>query len=209
MTDQVQYFRDPWLKSKENLGAVPDDARYLCTYEVSVSVDEVEETAYFVRHEDLDELWTKVDGRDTGRVIHGPTAGTEQEAAEQMLAELIHSRVGFMWPSDFIRAGTIDEKGFQTIQRTVEAELETVKAVALNTQSLIVRTAKALGLGPEPSMNSSTSWTANCPGTSHFIFISTESEEFGCGYCKKRGGPKELEEFVAERKRLMEKRAKR
>jgi hypothetical protein len=37
---------------------------------------------------------------------------------------------------------------------------------------------------------------ASCPqGRNHWIMISPSHNEFGCGYCRRKGGPEELRAF--------------
>ena len=206
MTDQVQYSFDPWIKSEENQGDAPPGARHVCTYLLYIQVDSIEETVRFIRRDGRDELWVDLDGLQKGRAIHGKALGTEDDAVQRMLAELILSRVGFGWPEKLVDAGLVDDAVFKAIVLTAEAELETIKSLADKSQSLIVRTAKTLKLGPEPSCKSSTSWSARCPETNHSLALSSKTDEFGCGYCRRRGGPKELEELFAERKELQKKR---
>ena len=62
-------------------------------------------------------------------------------------------------------------------------------------QKGFVRTA----LVKRPSGRSPTLWLADCPGRGHRLHVSTASDQFGCGYCRRKGGPAELEALVAER----------
>ena len=58
-------------------------------------------------------------------------------------------------------------------------------------------------LYPEPEDHSPDSWKANCPsGRQHHIMISTSrpsSHNWGCGYCKKKGGLEELKQWVEKK----------
>lgn len=48
-------------------------------------------------------------------------------------------------------------------------------------------------LNPKPTGYNENSWTASCPsGGSHFIKIVTTYDQWGCGYCKRKGGVDEL-----------------
>ena len=59
-------------------------------------------------------------------------------------------------------------------------------------------------LQPEPEDHSPDSWKANCPsGRQHHIMISISSpssHNWGCGYCKKKGGLEELKQWVETKK---------
>ena len=54
-------------------------------------------------------------------------------------------------------------------------------------------------LNPKPHDEEKGEWMANCPsGAKHPIMISAYFDEFGCGWCKRKGGQKELEEWIEE-----------
>ena len=60
--------------------------------------------------------------------------------------------------------------------------------------------AEALGLSPRPSGGNPWSWEARCPGTNHSLMLQAKSGEWGCGWCRRKGGVEELKEFVAVRR---------
>ncbi|MCL7765359.1 hypothetical protein MPF19_18205 [Polaribacter sp. Z014] len=58
-------------------------------------------------------------------------------------------------------------------------------------------------LHPKPTGFNENSWTANCPsGGNHFIQVVTTNDQWGCGYCKRKGGKEELEKWLQERKSI-------
>jgi hypothetical protein len=75
-----------------------------------------------------------------------------------------------------------------------------IVASAEGGESAIIASARELGLGPRPEGTSPTNWEASCPRTNHHLMISVKSQEFGCGYCGRKGGVAELRRFVAERR---------
>lgn len=55
-------------------------------------------------------------------------------------------------------------------------------------------------LYPEPEGSSPYNWQANCPSRrAHHFYLSTHSNTWGCGYCKRKGGLNELKEWMNER----------
>lgn len=64
--------------------------------------------------------------------------------------------------------------------------------------SPIYQTVKNLGLQPFNSGYNEYSWHANCPRGKHNLFFNTENNNWGCGYCKKKGGPDDLINFTGE-----------
>jgi hypothetical protein len=67
--------------------------------------------------------------------------------------------------------------------------------------SAVINTAKLLGLHPEPTGEHPDKWRTACPGSNHPIFISADEDRWFCGWCKRKGGPDELESFNRERRR--------
>jgi hypothetical protein len=61
----------------------------------------------------------------------------------------------------------------------------------------IVKLARELGLDRRPAGHNSSAWIADCPRRSHSFMISPSLNEFGYGYCHRKGGPAELEAFAA------------
>jgi hypothetical protein len=68
-------------------------------------------------------------------------------------------------------------------------------------EASIITLARELGLNPRPAGHNDNAWLANCPRTNHWLMISVEQNEFGCGYCRQKGGPAELRSFYEARYR--------
>lgn len=70
---------------------------------------------------------------------------------------------------------------------------------ARENETEIIHVARELGLNPEPTGIGPVQWYARCPGSrGHSVMITTSNDEFGCGYCRVKGGVAELRAFVAE-----------
>ena len=69
-------------------------------------------------------------------------------------------------------------------------------AKLLHADNELIKYCKSIQLNPEPEGNSTTNWQANCPsGGHHHIMISTKSNEWGCGYCGRKGDLYSLKEW--------------
>jgi hypothetical protein len=67
----------------------------------------------------------------------------------------------------------------------------------------LISFAKQQQLYPQPTGFNENSWTSNCPsGGNHFIQIVTTNDQWGCGYCHRKGGLKELEQWLHELKKV-------
>ena len=54
-------------------------------------------------------------------------------------------------------------------------------------------------LHPKPTGFNEDSWTASCPsGGNHFIMVTTLKDEWGCGYCRKKGTILDLKKWIKE-----------
>src|SRR5260370_41286035 len=92
------------------------------------------------------------------------------------------------------------------IVRAVTEELER-NALAAETaqrghEAPIIKLASELGLNPRPAGHNDSAWMADCPRRSHTIMLSPSLNEFGCGYCRRKGRPAQLRAFVEYRKTL-------
>jgi hypothetical protein len=146
-----------------------------------------------------DPQWRDLE-HDRGLAAAGVIHGTPEEAAKFLFTSLqqchfpytgaIEPFVGGLLSSETI-GGLVDDLHAEWDRNRREAIAE-----AERTPPPIVLTARELGLAPRPAGHNATAWVANCPsGRGHTIMISATSNEFGCGYCRKKGGPNELRTF--------------
>ena len=70
------------------------------------------------------------------------------------------------------------------------------KATQQRQKAQIVEVAIELGLNPRPAGHNDTAWIADCPRRSHTLMLSPSLNEFGCGYCRRKGDAAELRAFV-------------
>ena len=88
----------------------------------------------------------------------------------------------------------------KSIVRAIAEELKRNSRVAKEEQrqheAPIIKMARELGLDPRPAGHNDSAWMASCPQSrNHWIMISPSHNEFGCGYCRRKGGPEELRAF--------------
>ena len=77
-------------------------------------------------------------------------------------------------------------------------------AVRLNAENELIIYCKSIGLNPEPDGSSPTNWEANClSGGQHRLMISTESNEWGCGYCKRKGDINSLRKWYESKNKAV------
>lgn len=213
---------DPWLKAEGNNAlSIPLNASFACAFETSIAIDEIEEAFFFRRHAGRDELWLAASSSgelqerrssnphcqrragDTflwsGRACSSPEEGTEQAACLRLLRRLIRARAGFGWPRDFLSPGLVSQTEFNELMAGLAQDLAKNAQAAKAKESEIVRTARELNLHPRPSGTNPDLWLADCPGTHHTLGINAEANQFGCGWCRQKGGTEGLRQFVRER----------
>jgi len=214
---------DPWLKNSTDQMLIPDDAVLACVYGLDIGIDCISEAAYFRRSERGDEIWiaqgvdallphtlddldgalvnTRADNLvRIGVAVTAPERGKRSDACVRILGDLICSRVGHAWPTGLVIPGIVSEEDFDILVDGIECELQQNADKARVHESAIVQVARELRLSPQPTGTGPHHWQARCPGASHFLLISSYSDEFGCGYCRRRGGVEELRLFVNERR---------
>lgn len=178
---------------------LPPGSVLVCAYLLWVGIDHIDEEAWFVRSAGVDTLWLRNEYQQN-RPLSAPSADAPEVAARRLFEEAIRGSWGFQCPTQLVRPGLLSEEDLKEILASIHADLERRAEEARSRESDIVRAARELGLGPEPTGTGPVHWQACCPGTSHPLFIQAETGSFGCGWCKRKGGEAELRAFVAERR---------
>lgn len=132
---------------------------------------------------------------------------SDGDAALVCLVEACQEHGLDIW--EVIEPGLLSADEMHVAQRTGDARLRGARdavhrasrAAEAGAPSEIVPTARDLGLCPEPSNAAVGYWLANCPGTQHSIELRPSTEEWFCGYCRRRGSSEELRAFRRERGR--------
>jgi hypothetical protein len=208
MPASQEYVFHPAPQSNEEL---PATAVLICTYRVSVWIDAYDvsvarddliEASYLNRTNERDELWTDIASIGPMHLaITVPARSEAKDVALELLDALFRSRVEFMSATKFGRDGLIGKADFDRVIWKIRSELAANKQEALRDgDAEIVIAARALHLHPEPSGIGPHHWQADCPGTKHALLIQSETNQFGCGYCRRKGGLEELRAFVLERR---------
>jgi hypothetical protein len=221
-------YQDIWLKKSKKDQKLPEGAEPIIAYESLIGgAWEKDEILYLIRTQKEDQLWTVAGemipepDRETllrgetslwnqslefnfsiGCVLSIPAQYSKVQSSLLLLDELCRSKTGYESPTRFIAAGILSRTDFDSIVQSIKYEIHQNRLRAVENETEMIRTARELGLDPEPPLLSASIWSARCPGTSHKIFISSVLNTFGCGYCGWKGGPKELDEFTAYRRAL-------
>jgi hypothetical protein len=205
-------------------GQVPVNAVFVGAWDNDVGVDSYSEALFLSRDDQQDLLWSLATCSENstrqslaaraagdpewakskiacGCVAGVPRAGTRNEAATRLLDALVRAKVHYEFPRPPYLQGLLTTGELTEIVGAVTEELKRNALAAEEEQhgdstAPIIKLARQLGLNPRPAGHNRSDWTADCPRRSHTIMISPSSNEFGCGYCRRKGGPAELKAFA-------------
>jgi hypothetical protein len=193
---------DPWGHGPGRAGEPPPDARHVGGWDVYVFVDSFDEQLFLHRTDRQDTLWTR-SHYAACCAAGAPRLGSDREAAVRLVDALARAVVGFQQPRAPYTAGLLTPAELAGIVDTIEADLARNRTTAEYAQeadaSTVIATARRLGLDPRPSGKDAVTWTAACPASAnHGLDISAPADRFHCGYCRRAGGPAELQAFFDE-----------
>ena len=216
-------FIDPWLKKGSRDSSLPSGLKLVCAYELHLGVDSVAEALFYCVDNNQHQLWAVAVYSDKmlnaihlkqpnripgGLTLHSGLAVSLSDSSPDstqmldLLELLVVSRAGCGWPSNFLKRGLLCREDFDNKINKIEMELNQIREQTFGESigNPLIEKARKLRLKPEPCGTAGHQWKARCPETHHYLYISTDSNTFGCGYCRRKGGVKELINFASERK---------
>lgn len=188
-------------------GFFPENVEFLGYaggWDCYLGVDTVQVLFYLIRTKELDwlEVVIKYSHSILSRncVMSIPRHGSKREAAARLLDTYVRFRVHYECPVPPYHSGLLTRGELKGIVEAIAEELTRNRRVAAEKQcrheATIIKMARELGLNPRPAGHNDSAWMASCPQSrNHWIMISAERNEFGCGYCRRKGGPQELRAF--------------
>ena len=215
-----------WGKDAESSAALPEDAVALCAYELFVmAILDMDQIAYIRQTARGDELWmvtaetpyenpNRASADEIGkletlllnqskqamRVLTMTHTDSILRSGMFLLSEYFDAVCGFYSPVKFLAEGLLLKSDYEEINQRQNATIRRNQEVASKQRTKIIEVASELGLQPQAPLLNREIWSAKCPGTGHQLYINARKDEFGCGYCCRKGGPKDLRAFVASRR---------
>ena len=106
----------------------------------------------------------------------------------------------------FMESTLFTECEFTSFNKDIKNELKALKDQAGNLKTAFIDYLEKTNFNPKPTGNTKYSWTIGCPNAEgkHFLMISTLNDEWGCGYCKRKGDLEDFKNWLREidRKKL-------
>lgn len=97
----------------------------------------------------------------------------------------------------FVNSTIFTEKEFNTLIKSIQNRKLAIINEAKSKSTNLINFLKFQGLNPKPTGNNPNSWVSKCPsGGNHNIMISTINDEWGCGYCNRKGNKIDLEAWI-------------
>ncbi|MBR9999007.1 MAG: hypothetical protein KFF73_08550 [Cyclobacteriaceae bacterium] len=121
------------------------------------------------------------------------TRDTVREQLREFLMEFYSMPYLFLGRPEYVESDMFSEDEFNHILQEANDRTEAVRKKSLRQKSPLLELCREYGLDPEPAGHKETSFYAKCvTGRPHQMYLSTESEAWGCGFCKIKGGVEEL-----------------
>ena len=193
---------DPYLKgelSPRNCH-VPANAIHIFSTDEFCEIEYFEKSFYFYNTSEYIEFWTD-NYYQRGIIARlDPPKNDLKDFVKNFLLEYFVATRHFFSPGDITEAGYLKKGEVREIIKKFKERTKRKKLSDLKDPNGILKIAENLGLYPRHDGGETANCIANCPGTHHFLMISPSSGEWGCGWCKRKGGPDDLKRFVKERK---------
>ena len=119
---------------------------------------------------------------------------------EKIMSRYFEAYRGYEEFPEFVESSLFTKQDFKEILEFVNTEADTLINIAKKNPSPFIEFLKTNNFNPKPSGNSEYSWKIGCPNAKgrHFLMISTLNDEWGCGYCRKKGNLEEFKNWLRE-----------
>ena len=152
----------------------------------------------------------KVDNRNNKEIeLQFPIKSENTNIIDEVKSFLIcimSDRNNFAGEPVFVQSKIFSKESFDAMlqQAIILMDEKYDLAMKSNSDNELIKYCKSIGLNPEPDGSSSTNWEANClSGGQHRLMISTKSNEWGCGYCKRKGDINSLREWYESKNKVV------
>ena len=102
----------------------------------------------------------------------------------------------------FRKEGLLDEKGFYAIINNIKEKRDHYIKRTKELKTPFIYYLEKVNLDPIPDGKNEYQWLAKCPYSKgkHHMMVSTKNDIYGCGWCRKKGNQKDLEDYLGTKK---------
>ena len=106
-----------------------------------------------------------------------------------ILKEHIKAHSSYSGYPEFIDSILLTKDEFDQFIGTLKSRKEIIQRKAMHKKTQFISFLEKLELHPRPSGGNEYSWECVCPNSkgNHQLMVSTLNDEWGCGYCRKKG----------------------
>jgi hypothetical protein len=184
-----------------------DYKHFLCYDQLSIEGIEFGETDLFYDFDETKIFIKKVEDRKE-KELQFPRKSDNSNIIDELrdfLITIMSNKYNFVGRPVFVESSVFSEVSFEEMLKqgiSLMDEKDNL-ALKLNTENELIKYCKSIGLNPQPEGSIPTNWEANCvSGRNHKLMISTLSNEWGCGYCKKKGDINSLREWFESKSKV-------
>lgn len=114
-----------------------------------------------------------------------------------ILRNRIEANLPYIGFPKFQNTPVLTKKEFEDLTDAILNEKTAISEQAKQNITPLINFLEERQLHPRPTGDTPFSWKARCPaGTIHHIMVSSKHDEWGCGYCGRKGGLKDLEQWL-------------
>ena len=176
---------------------------YVFILETEETMWDVEVRYYLKKEDNLLKLYKT---NDTNEEFHNCDASLEinDYLSKKDVIELLENHFEkwreFYGLPRFRTEGLIDEKEFYTMVDSIEEKRDHYINKAKELKTPFIDFLEKANLDPIPNGKNEYQWLAKCPYSKgkHHMMVSTKNNTYGCGWCKKKGNQRDLENYFKE-----------
>lgn len=118
-----------------------------------------------------------------------------------ILCKIIEAKLLYEGYPKYSTGELVSESEFNSMITFIKGKSNSIKSKSLENKTPLIEYFEKKNLNPTPAGITEHTWIAICPFSKgrHFIEISTKTDEWGCGYCQKKGGVKEMKSWLKEK----------
>lgn len=174
---------------------------FLIELEYEISCFEIEVIYHYRITDDnyLQLVYFNEEAPDTIKCQFKRTSASLKENLSILLKRYFSAARGFNGLPSYIDSAIYTKIEYDNLIQEIIKESQEIKQKASQNKSPLIMYLEGKELCPKPTGNNSISWVAKCPsGGNHFLMVTTKPDAWGCGYCNRKGGIEDIQQWFNE-----------